>query len=242
MRWLMLALALVGCAHTVPVDVAPTPAAPTHATAFRVVAAERSCRSVADAVALQLRRTPGLAVDPRGDYRLDVFGCGESWQSAPPVEDMSDDGSRSQAPLTGRAYAAAALSISGHFQANLIGTSRGGANDRWSVSSGITSRGLQRRAQRSFPHQVAADLLQQLDPRHRSVQRRVYAHAPSGTRRELHNLAVAAERWGDLDTAYFLAAAAHDAKPTVRSAGYVADLARRRLLHLPFAAAAPSSD
>jgi hypothetical protein len=65
------------------------------------------------------------------------------------------------------------------------------------------------------------------------VQRRVYANAPEGTRREFHNLAVAAEKWGDLDTAYFLAAAAHEARPTVRSASYVAELARRRVLYSP---------
>ena len=65
MRWMVsLLVALGACAHTVHVEVAPTPAAPITSTSFRVVAADRTCRPVADAIALQLRRTPGLSVDP----------------------------------------------------------------------------------------------------------------------------------------------------------------------------------
>jgi hypothetical protein len=203
-------------------------------TGIQVVAADRACRAVADAVTAELRRRPGMSVDPRSPVRLDVFGCGQSWQLDLHSQVSTEGGTRRRMTLAGRGYGAASLRTEGRLHANLIATSRASAEDSWATDP-LGFRGLRRRAARGLPSQVALDIVRQLDQAPREVSRRVYVRAPAGTRREFHNLAVAAEHFGDVDTAFYLAAAAHQERPTTRSASYLAELARRRLLALPAA-------
>ena len=229
MRWYLLAWVLfAACTHRVEVQVPATPSVQLEGTAVRVVAAERGCQSVANAVTDVLRRRSNLTVDPRASLRVDVFGCGESWQLDLQAQ-VSEDGVRRRMALSGRAYAAAVVSRDGVLEGRLIGSSRSDAADPW-LATPQSFRGLRRRARVGLPDRVAVDLVAQLDPLPRPATRRVFAHARAGTRRELHNLAVAAERYGDLETALFLAAAVHDERPTPRSASYLYELARRRLL------------
>jgi hypothetical protein len=224
-----LLVGLSGCAHRVVVEVAAAPAVAIDASAVAVVSKDRECRGVANALVQQLNAIDGLRVDPRADLRIDVFSCGENYELT--LVSEGDDASgetRSRARLDGRSYAVLMTSSSQGVFAHLIGSSQGGASTGWEDHGSTGLLRLRRDTQKRLAHDVAADLTAQLNPAPEHVARRVYPNAPEGTARELHTLAVLAERAGDLETAYYLAEAAHSEQPNARRADYLAELRRRR--------------
>lgn len=219
---------LGGCAHrTVRLEVAPAPAVSLPSSTVAVVAQDRECRPIADAIIDELGSKASIAVDPRAQTRLLVFGCGLDigWTLRQEV-DATGDRTRSidRSDLTGRGHAVVAITTPEGTLAHLVGSSRDGVFGAWGVSDMFRS---QRTMRRSLVDGLALDLVDQLNPLPQQLARRVYPNAVEGSPRELHNLAVLAEQRGDLPEAVRLARAALDERPTERSARYLRELERR---------------
>lgn len=224
-------LALVGasgCAkRTVRLEVAPAPAVSLAASTVAVVAQDRECRPIADAIIDELGSKASIEVDPRAETRLLVFGCGLDigWTLRQEV-DATGDRTRSiqKSDLTGRGHAVVAITTAEGTLAHLIGSSRDGVVGSWGVSDMFRSR---RAMRQSLTDGLADDLVDQLNPLPQQLARRVYPNAGEGSARALHNLAVLAEQRGDLTEAVRMARAALEERPTQRSAKYLRELERR---------------
>ena len=219
---------LSGCAHrTVRLEVAPAPAVSLAASTVAVVAQDRECRPIADAIIDQLGRKASIAVDPRVQTRLLVFGCGLDigWTLRQEVDATGDrTESIQKSDLTGRGHAVLAVTTEHGTLAHLVGSSRDGQVGSWGVSDMFRSR---RAMYGELTEGVARDLVDQLNPLPQQLARRVYPNAGEGTARELHNMAVRAEQRGDLPEAVRLARAAMAERPTERGAHYLRELERR---------------
>lgn len=241
-RWFPVLLALTtGCAHrTVRVDVPPAPAVSLATSRVAVVAQDRECRPVADALIDALHERASFEVDPRSDVRLLVFGCGLDVGYVL-REEVDATGERAESirkvDLTGRGRAVLAVTAAGDTMAHLVGSSRDGQLGGWGKRHVFRTR---RTLERSLSDAVAADLASQLNPLPQQLARRIYPHAAPGSARELHTRAVQAEQRGDLDAATRLARAAAALRPTDRAEAYVASLERRP--PPPPRAAAPADD
>jgi len=218
------------CAPKVTVPVAPRPAVDLQAGAAEVVpvavvARDRRCQPVADALAEALWASPSLRVDPGAGARLEVALCGDDLQLSVDQEGAGEVADvRSSTAVLARAHALLVVRDGEAVKAHLIGTGRSSASgDRGLPGLGRSARKLAR-------HDVARDLAQQLSPGPTLVARRVYPRAPSTSARGLTTLAVRAEQAGDLAEALGWAVAAHEEKPTPRTAGYLYDLKRRAAL------------
>lgn len=204
-------LLATGCASRVKMEVPAAPTVRTEARSIAVVADNRMCREIADALAEQLRGA-NLDVRPDADARLTVFACNQSW--------LTEDAS-----LEGRAQAVASLRANGFVQAQLLGVaSHGQPADEVEQEGTIRYK---RRVQRSLQQRVARDLAEQVAPVPLPVRRRVYTNSPVGSARSYHNLAVTAEREGRLLDALWWAERAHEIQPSKLRARYVEELSRR---------------
>lgn len=225
-RWFPVLLALVsGCAHrTVRVDVAPTPAVSLPASRVAVVAQDRACRPVADALIAALRERAAFEVDPRADLRLLVFGCGLDVGYVL-REEVDATGPRSESirklDLTGRGRAVLAVTEGQETLAHLVGSGRDGHQGGWGAVAPFQTRNA---LLRSLTEAVAADLATQLSPLPQQLARRVYPNATPGSARGLHTLAVRAELRGDLDAATRFAREAAARRPSDRARAYLASL------------------
>lgn len=219
---LLLALAS-GCARTVQVELPALPAVSLDSSRVAVVAVERDCREIADALVQQLN-VLGFQVDPGAAVRLEVSSCERPLQPVQVDVEIEQDVDRRRLSIEGRAHAVVAVQVDGHPQAWLIGASSQIARGNWNDPDPI---GLSRMVQRSLVDGVASDLADQLRPLPRLVDRRVYARAPDGTAHALHNRAVDAEARGELQEAFRLAQLAHDENPSARARAYVEELELR---------------
>jgi hypothetical protein len=221
MRLFVLALsALAACGPRLAVPVEGHGAVSLQSAAVAVVSRSVPCQRTASDLVDALWEA-GLEVDPHAPVRLEVVVCGADLEVG--VEEVAGAEQIDRRTVArARAHALVAVGTPNGVQAHLLGTGRHQAHR--------DGRGLavwQRDATRHARRDAATDLVQQLSPTPLSVDRRVYPNAPHGSARELTTLAVLAEQRGDLDEALVWATAAHDQRPTPRTARYQVDLRRR---------------
>lgn len=217
----MLAL-LAGCAHTVQVELPAMPSVAITTQSVAVVTRDRACRDVADALIRELSDMGAVRVDPRSEVRLEVFGCEKP--NAPVTVDveLGDDGvDRRKVSVEGRAHAVLAVRVGDGTEAHLIGAARREVRGN-GVEKNVAT--LSRAVDRELTEAVAADLAEQIRPVPRTVDRRIYPNAPSGTALALHTLAVDAERAGKIVLARSLAQAAYDEDPSEKHREYLEEL------------------
>jgi hypothetical protein len=222
---LMAIAALPGCVHKVRVEV---PAAPAVALRWEgpkiaVVAQDRDCRDVADALVEELNAVDGLEVDPRADVRLRVLRCGRSQAVNIDIR-VEGDQDRRRVLMEGRAHALVAVYAEGEPQAHLVGSARHFDNGAW---GDIDVLGRRRSMDRTLTSILARDLATQVSPMPRVAERRVHPRAPEGTARRFYHDAVLAELSGDLFEAHRLAMKAWQERPTERTAAYLRELETR---------------
>ena len=233
--WMLLPAAFTlasACAPRVAVPVAARPAvelargneAPVEGPLeVAVVAHERRCQPMADALAEELWSMSTLRVDPTAPTRLEVALCGDDLQAGIAEQGSAGEVER-RTEVYARSHALLVVRDDRSVRAHLIGTGR----SQTSGERGLA--GLGRSARRLARQDVAHDLAMQLSPGPTTKVRRVYPRAASTSARGLTTLAVRAEQAGDLTEALAWAVAAHEEKPTARSAEYLADLRRRTAL------------
>jgi len=225
---LLLFFLLPACGPKVQVQVPATPAVALDVSSAAVVARDRECRPIADAMIAGLKNSAHIAVDPRAQIKLMVSDCAVDigWTVHQEV-DGSASSERQRADIQGRGHALLSVETPYGTVAQVIGSAREGHLGSW------RSRGLhdmlrtRSTVQRRLTHSVASDLVQQLNNQPHQISRRVYPNADDGTAKQLTSLAVLAEQRGDLSEAIALAEQAHDAEPTERTASYLASLQRR---------------
>lgn len=212
LRCALLSLLATGCAARVRVEV-PASSTLSLDRDVAIVAESRACGPIADALAERLREAD-VQVRPSSFNRITVYACNVSW--APPPGETSS--------FEGRGQAIASVTTGGRMQAQLLGASR------QSMPHASTAAGLvryDRRTARRLQQAVALDLAEQVTPVPLVVHRRIYPNSAAGSARSFHNLAVAAERGGQLDYALWWARQAQEAHPSRTRARYVSELSRR---------------
>lgn len=216
----------VACAHRVEVAVPASPAISVEATRFAVIASERACARVAAGLVEALGAAEGMEVDPGAPVKLRLSSCGRVLSTEIDVEVLAD-GALRRARVQGRAHALATVEVGGEIHARLIGSSREAAANGWGDTDVFD---LNRRLSHELDAQVAIDLLSQISPLPRQVERRIYPNADTGSARGLYSDAVRAEQRGELREAARLAQAATSTRPSRRFALYTSELERRLAL------------
>jgi len=221
-----LVASLAACGPKVDVEVAANPAVALPDDAVSVVARDRSCQPLADALVEELWEA-GVAVDPRAGLRVEVALCGSDLQFDVEQSVSSDapDAIVRRTRATARAHGLIVVSDHGDVRAHLIGvgrhqSARSSEGDRGLGTIGRSAKGL-------AIHDAAEDLSEQLSPHATSVARRVWPNAPETSHKGLFTRAVWAEQRGDLGEALLYALEAYEVRPTARNARYLADLERR---------------
>jgi hypothetical protein len=223
---LPILMLLAACGPKVAVQVAGNPAVALPDLAVAVVAQDRACQPLADALveALWAAKVP---VNPRATTRVEVAVCGDDLQFDVEQHVHADaPGSverRTQA--TARAHGLVIVSEGSVLQAHLIGIGRHQTAHSAERTGPIGAIG--RTARLSAIQDAAQDLSEQLSPSPVTVDRRVWPNAPEASHRGLTTQAVWAEQRGDMGVALSFASQAYDRRPNDRGARYVADLERR---------------
>jgi hypothetical protein len=224
-----LSVASTGCRSSVRLELPASPAIALSSDTVAIVAQDRACQPVANAVALELTRSSYLLVDPRSSLRIELFGCGDdealTMEQASESLEGEEGAVRTRIRIETRAHAAVSVSEHGSLLAHLIAAGEDEGASGWSNSLPLVQ--VRQQARRRVREDLARDVVRQLNPLPTLVSRRVYPNAPAGTARELTTLAVMAEQGGDLDRALDLAQAAWLRDPNPRTAGYIEELERR---------------
>ncbi|MBT3220118.1 MAG: hypothetical protein HN348_13595 [Proteobacteria bacterium] len=207
------------------------PAVQLDTTTVAVVAADRSCRPIADRLVQRLNEVEGLRVDPQSEVRLNVNSCGESYETSVFVnQEVSSGGTissdRRRAVIEGRGHAVVTVQIGDDVQAHIIGSGNRVSFGTWHDRELHNTLEMRQVVQRRIGESVADDLAEQLSPVATIAARRVFPNAPLGSARQLHTLAVQAEQSGDIQRAREFAQAALAAKPTTRERVYIEQLDR----------------
>jgi hypothetical protein len=189
------------------------------------VVADRSCQDVADAIVREINAEPGLAVDPLAAVRVKVLTCGRTVAAAIDVRD-DGGGERRRVSITGRAHALVEVSTGEAVQAHLVGAAHREDPGAWGELS-VAARG--RTLDRVLVLDLAEDVVNQISPVPHLAWRRLHPNAPHGSPRALATSAILAEIDGDLVRARRLAALAHEAHPSERTAAYLRELDERLL-------------
>ncbi len=216
----------VACGPKVDVQVAANPAVALPDDAVSVVARDRACQPLADALVENLWEA-GVAVDPHAGLRVEVALCGDDLQFdvEQKVNAEAPQAIERRTHATARAHGLIVVSDHGDVRAHIIGVGR---HQSARNSDGRGSLGPIGRSARSLAIRDAAeDLSEQLSPHATSVARRVWPNAPEESHRGLFTRAVWAEQRGDLGEALLFALEAYDVRPSSRNARYLADLERR---------------
>jgi hypothetical protein len=217
----------VGCAPKVKIEHPAQPALQIDATSVAVVSHDRECRDIADELATHLNEN-GLRVDPRAAVRLDLYGCGQSFETKVEVSQRADQQGVSsderRATVEGRGHAAVNVTVHGETEATLIGSGSQLATGSWQNRDIREVLDMRRGVDKHITQAVARDLAEQISPMPTLVSRRVYSMA-IGNGGRLHNQAVQAELSGDIPRAHTLALAALASRPGHRGhQRYVSDL------------------
>ncbi len=223
---ILMSCALLACAPRVRVEVAAAPAVAIGVTSVAVVARDRECRPIADAMIADLKAEALIQVDPRSPVKLMVFDCAVDlgWTVYQEVDGADE---RRRADVEGRGHAVMAVETPYGTVAHVIGNAREGHLGSWKnrpIRDMLQTRST---IQRRLTSSVASDLVQQLNHQPQQVVRRLYPNADDGSAKQLTHLAVLAEQRGDLAEAIELASEAHLTDPSDRTAEYLASLQRR---------------
>jgi len=212
----------------VRVEVPAAPAVAIGVSTAAVVARDRECRPIADAMIADLKAEALIEVDPRAAVKLMVFDCSVdiAWAVHQDVDSESSE-ELQRADIEGRGHAVMAVETPYGTVAHVIGSAREGHLGSWKKRGLRDMLRTRSTVQRRLTASVAGDLVQQLNHQPQQVVRRIYPNADDGTAKHLTSLAVDAELRGELAEAIALAQKAHLADPTDRTADYVASLQRR---------------
>ncbi|MDP2309423.1 MAG: hypothetical protein Q8P18_25605 [Pseudomonadota bacterium] len=223
-----LLLLMLGCAKHVSWDVQPRPSYALPSLEVSVVTGERSCKRVADDLAQTLSARPGVVVRPDAPVRLLVQDCEHEVETLLELEsvfpgiDYSAAVSHERRRFDMRGWANAVLIVDSPSAATV--RLDGGAERRvrgpW-VSDGELDMPRMFTLQQAVRRDLATDLADQLAPLPATIRRTLYNDPEPGTSRQLHNLAVDAEREGNLDEALRLAKQAYAANPTAVGMDYI---------------------
>jgi hypothetical protein len=221
MFWLITAL---GCGATrVAWEVRPAPSVEIDTTTVAVAAEDRGCKEVADSLLKQLDARPGVDVDPQAETRLVVESCDDFISTLVEVDGETLAQDRRRVTVTGTGE----LVVGVYAGDSRVGEIRAEALEEvtsaWATDK-PTPRIRASSVQRDLEQAMAREVADQVAPLPEELERRVYKDAEPGTARELHNLAVDAERDGDLDQALELAKQAYVANPTARNMRYIEEL------------------
>jgi len=227
----MLLVLLSACAHlTATWEITPDARVDVSGAAMAIVADDRRCQGIADALAREIHRREGVRVSPDASVRLALSNCEvevrtevEINQLYPGLGGGLTGGSEEREEFI-RAVGSVALTVEvdGRPQATLGAKShrvrrlqeRGRLHGRLSVTDGVA-------------RDLAQDLAQQVAPEPEVVRRRFFRDPEPGSANALHNLAVDAERVGDISRSLELARRAAGASPTRANQAYVAALEAR---------------
>ena len=222
----ILPLLLAACGPKVDVQVAANPAVTLPDDAVSVVARDRSCQPLADALVESLWEA-NVTVDPHAALRVEVALCGDDLQFdvEQTVSAQAPQRVERRTHATARAHGLIVVSDHGEVRAHLIGVGRHQSARNSDGRRPLATFGRSARAQAI--HDAAEDLSEQLSPHATRVARRVWPHAPEASHRGLTTRAVWAEQRGDLGEALLYALEAYEQRPSPRNARYLADLERR---------------
>jgi hypothetical protein len=224
----MLPLIAVGCTSSMKVELSPIPTVSLETTSVSVVASDRDCRQIANALIHTLRDQYGFQVTPLSPIRLTLSDCGASYETNITVtQSVTSDkflADNRKVSMVGHSHASLSVSAYGHIQAYSIGT---GFQENVVGRNAESLVTLRRVTADNLIGLVAEDLASQVSPVPKEVARRVFPNAPNHSARGLHTLAVEAESMGAFEAALEYARAAHNQRPTHQSQAYVAELDRR---------------
>lgn len=224
----MLLLAIAGCLHHVSWVEERVPAYPRPTTRVAVVAMERACRPLANALLKELDSRPGVEVSPEAEQRIFVKKCDDRVMIAVDVDVTYpgiDYGSEvyferrryvlhgwARGEMEVQAPSVEPLSFSVEVERDMR-------------SSWVSSRDLDIPASPEMQSRLSQDLAVRLSdklaPLPETIRRTVFPDPEPGTARQLHNEAVAAERAGNLDDALAHAKAAYGADPSPAAMDYI---------------------
>lgn len=223
-----LLMLLLGCARHVSWDVQPRPSYALPSLEVSVVTGERSCKRVADNLAKTLSARPGVVVNPNAPVRLLVQDCEQEvetlleFESTFPGISYANNVSHERRRVEMRGWANAVLVVDSPAASTvrLVGGSERRLRSPW-VTDGEVDMPRLFTLQQAVRRDLATDLADQLVPLPATIRRTLYNDPEPGTSRELHNLAVDAERAGNLDEALRLAKQAYAANPTATGMGFI---------------------
>ncbi len=220
----------VGCAHRVAWQIQPAPGLALPSLKLAVIAEDRGCKEVADALVATLRARPGVDVDPAAPVQLRVGGCDYEVLSTldMAITEMATTASGMSQALEHRRYlidgwATASMTI---VSADLpphkveVGAERHDLTP-WSLDAKLPVSG---RLDGPLSRDLAWGLADTIAPLPETLRRRLYADPEPGTARALHNRAVEAEREGKLDLALQLAREAYAADPSAAALSLIEEL------------------
>jgi hypothetical protein len=224
--WVLLLA--VGCARQVSWEIQPLPSYALPSFDVSVVAGDRGCKRVADALAETLSSRPGVRVRPDAPVRLTVRECdGEidtnvELESTIPglVYDTRVREDRQRYSMRGWANAVLEVRNGEGPTARLAGGAERRIRGQW-VQQGELEIPRALSLQESVRRDLATDLADQVAPLPETLRRTLYRDPEPGTAKKLHNEAVAAEQAGDLNEALRIANQAYAANPTQDAMIYI---------------------
>lgn len=216
----LTALILLGCVHQVSWTIAPIAGVRLPSTEVAVIAYDRACKPVADALVDALGSRPGIEVRPEATQRITVQKCDDQLTTALDIE--SNYPGLTYGPTVyqeRRRY-----TLHGWARGEIVVEGAGdplrfsGEVDRSVRGPWVNSGDLDVPASATLRQRVSEDLASRLAdhiaPLPETIERIIYPDPEPGTARKLHNDAVAAERAGNLDEALRLAREAYAADPS----------------------------
>jgi len=215
---------LTGCTKQVYVQMPAAPTVHLASATIAVIAADRTCLSVANTLAERLTKEAFYIVSPKARVRLIVSGCKtyvhpfvDILHSVDSVNNVVTQTRRIR--LDGRAYAQVEVKTEGRSEAFLLG------NAQWSQ---LSSRPKRTHGMDALLNTLLTDdLMEQVRPIPRIASRRVFPNAQPGTQKALLTNAVVAEAAGDLRAAIRFAVAANDNASNPKVEAYIMELRER---------------
>jgi hypothetical protein len=230
----MFIFLVLACAHTQATwEFTPRPVVDSPMTSVAVVASDRRCQPVADALARDLAMRNGVTVEPNASTRLLLNMCRVDVRTEIDLSQLYPGmGAGTSGMLEHREEAirgkgTAVMTVEIGNEPVVMLHSEG---HRVRVVREDDPSNLQRRTviHNSVISDIAEDLAQQLVPTSETIRRRWYRNAEPGTSKALHNRAVDAERSGDMSEALRLATEAVNANRTPGSVAYLRSLEERQ--------------
>lgn len=225
-------LILPGCLQRVSWEIQPAPVVPLPSLTLAVIAEERGCKDMADAMVEALSARPGVSVSPSGAVELRVSDCTAGVQQRRESTYRGVDSASGGLPTappqeTVRLFGVASARVqvrSPQAEPLLLTPEVSREVEVVTVSEAPLPMGVQGRLEDGLTREVGLYVADALAPLPETLRRTLYPDPEPGTARQLHNLAVEAEQGGDLEEALRLARAAYAADPSRQSLQYLGEL------------------